>query len=240
MSTTGRPDAGRLTEAGPHRIVAIPASDLLMALNYEGSDPPEKDQAPAWREAHQRVLTAIYQPAAYTCPTACVEQNHPGREHDTILASRAAAAPAHDGLRAAVEALADEWERYAAESRRRLPSHVAPNYQAAEAEKHAAALRAALAAAPARDVGDSGRDRETVEREAEWAQADETCLRPADAPLARDPDDMATACLATWSTPGQLKARHDQDDHCDCPKTWCRFAALRAALDGVDTDGEDR
>lgn len=82
---------GLRAAVGRHRLVSLPVDDLLMALNYEGSDPPEQDAAPAWKAAHDRVLASIYGPGGYTCPTVCVEQNHPGREHDDWLA-----APARD------------------------------------------------------------------------------------------------------------------------------------------------
>jgi hypothetical protein len=52
-----------------------------------------------------------------------------------------------------------------------------------------------------------------------------------DAGLTRDPQDMADACLATWSTPYELQMRHERGDHEHCAPTWCEFAATYAQAD---------
>ena len=52
-----------------------------------------------------------------------------------------------------------------------------------------------------------------------------------DAGLERDPVDMVDACLATWSTPGELQMWHERGDHNRCPATWCEVAAAYAQAD---------
>jgi hypothetical protein len=60
---------------------------------------------------------------------------------------------------------------------------------------------------------------------------DERFTAENDAGLTRDPQDMADACLATWSTPYELQMRHERGDHEHCAPTWCEFAATYAQAD---------
>jgi hypothetical protein len=91
-------------------------------------------------------LTAAEQEALLIASHTVEPMQHTGRALfaavESILRDRAEAV--QTWVDTEVNALATEWERLASESRREVPSHVAPNYRAATLERCASSLRAAV------------------------------------------------------------------------------------------------